>query len=124
MQWFRTRTRIVASAILVALVGLGGLSSAVHGGDCHDHECSGIGLRHDPSSHGIGTPDTASDYPLHCILCHWTRSMRPSTDAVAQIARPLTNDIRLHPELQGALSPIQAAQPPLRSPPTAAAPIS
>jgi len=124
MQWFRTRVRIVASAILVALVGLGGLSSAVHGGDCHDDECSVVALRHDPSSHGIGAPSSESEHPLHCILCHWTRSLRPSTDGAAQIARPLTNNVRPDPELRGALSPVQASQPPLRSPPTSAAPIA
>jgi hypothetical protein len=117
LQWFRARARIVASAILVSLAGLGGLSSAAHGSDCHDDECSVIALRHDPSSHGIGTASTDSEHPLHCILCHWTRSMRPSTETVHQIARPLPNNVRLDPELRGALSPVRAARPPLRSPP-------
>jgi hypothetical protein len=117
MQWFRVRARIVAAVTLVSLTALGGLSSAAHGPDCHDDDCYIALIAHDPSSHGIGTTTADGGHPLHCILCHWTRTLRPSTDAVHQIARPVTSDIRPQPDIPAALSPVQAAQPPLRSPP-------
>jgi len=118
LQWFRARVRIVATATLVSLVALGGLSSVSHGADCHDDDCAiDLGL-HDPSSHGIrsGSSDDAS-HPLHCILCHWTRVHRPSSDSAVYVARPLTNTVRIQPDVLGTLSLVQAAQPPLRSPP-------
>ncbi len=122
LQWFRARLRVVAAATLVSLVGLGGLSSATHGADCHDDDCYIALLPHDPSSHGIGSATPDAGHPLHCILCHWTRSMRPSTETVHQFARPITTDLRPQPDVLGSLSLVQAAQPPLRSPPAATAP--
>jgi hypothetical protein len=101
----------------VSLVGLGGLSSAAHGADCHDDDCAVALLDHDPSSHVIGNGSADSAHPLHCILCHWTRSSRPSTESVHHVARPLTEDVLPQTEVRVALSLVQAAQPPLRSPP-------
>ena len=118
LQWFRARARLVAAATLVSLTTLGGLSSATHGGDCHDDDCVVSLLPHDPSTHGVGTTEDAAGHPLHCILCHWTRSIRPSTETVHQIARPITTDVGPSTDVPAALSPVQAAQPPLRSPPS------
>jgi hypothetical protein len=121
LQWIRTRARLVAAATLVSLVALGGVSSVSHGGDCHDDECA-IDLRqHDPSSHGIqsGSGDSSS-HPIHCILCHWTRTLRPSNASALHLTRPLTDTVRLYTEVLGTLSLVQAAQPPLRSPPDTA----
>jgi|SRR5687767_11569156 hypothetical protein len=120
LQWFRAWARVVAAATLVSLTALGGLSSATHGADCHDEDCAYSLQAHDPSAHGIGTTQDEAAHPLHCILCHWTRSLRPSTEAVHQLARPVTTDVRPHTDISAALSPVQAAQPPLRSPPTRA----
>jgi hypothetical protein len=124
LKWFRARVPAVAGALLVSLAALGGLSTAAHGADCHDEDCGIIAVRHDPSTHAIDTAGTASDHPLHCILCHWTRSLRPSTESVDHIARPLAGEPRRYHDVSGTPSQIQAAQPPLRSPPAAAAPIA
>lgn len=124
LQWFRARVRIVAGAVLVSLAGLGGLSTAAHGADCHDEDCGIIALRHDPSTHAIGAAGSAADHPLHCILCHWTRSFRPSTESADHIARPLAGESRRYHDVSGTPSQRQAAQPPLRSPPAASAPIA
>ena len=118
LQRVRVRARVVAAATLVALTALGGLSSATHSGGCHEDECVSSLLPHDPSTHGIGTPPDEAGHPLHCVLCHWTRSTRPSTESVHQIARPITSDVRPPTDALAALSPVQAAQPPLRSPPS------
>src|SRR5688500_1259098 len=117
LGWFRARVRAVAAATLVSFVGLGGLSSAAHGADCHDDECAVALLSHDPTSHGIGNGSSDAVHPVHCILCHWTRSTRPSTESVHPLARPVTETVLLQPEVLGGLSLVQAAQPPLRSPP-------
>jgi hypothetical protein len=116
LKWFRARVRAVAAATLVSLVGLGGISSAGHGADCHD-ECAAALLDHDPSSHGIGNGSSDPVNPVHCILCHWTRSTRPPIESVHPLAGPITETVLLQPEVLGALSLVQAAQPPLRSPP-------
>ena len=117
LHWFRARARVVAAATLVSLVGLGGFSSVAHGVDCHDDDCVVALLYHDPSSHTIGNGSSDAAHPVHCILCHWTRSTRPSIEVVHHFARPVTGNVLSQPEVLGALSPVRAAQPPLRSPP-------
>jgi hypothetical protein len=121
LQWIRARGRLVAATVLVALVGLGGVSSVSHAGDCHDQDCGMSVLPHDPASHSIRTGSAAESHPLHCVLCHWTRSTRPSTEAAHHLPRPVTDPVRLYAEVLGALSLVHAAQPPLRSPPVAPA---
>jgi hypothetical protein len=117
LGWFRARARAVAAATLVSLVGLGGLSSAAHDGDCHDDDCAVALLDHDPSSHRIGNGSSEPSHPVHCILCHWTRTLRPSTASGHHLARPVTGNVLAQPEVLSAPSPVRAAQPPLRSPP-------
>ena len=116
LRWFRAGSRPLAAAILVAFVGLGGLSTASHGTDCHDEECSAA-APHDPDAHRITAPDAATSHPLHCVLCHWSRSTRPSTETTHHLISPAADDVRPHAEVTGTPSPAQAAQPPLRSPP-------
>lgn len=122
LKWFRAQSRPVAATALVSLIALGGLSSAAHGPDCHDDDCSISFFPHDPSSHSVepGAADTSS--PLHCVLCHLTRSTRPSTESAHHLAHPPAQIRGLHPEVLGTLSLVYAAQPPLRSPPIASAP--
>lgn len=117
LGWVRDRLRPVAVVLLAALLAVGGVSSVGHGSDCHDEEC-GAALAHDASSHRIrsATP-IESSHPLHCVLCHWTRLVRPSTEPVHHLARPVVRDVPLHTDVLGTLSLVQAAQPPLRSPP-------
>ncbi len=117
LQWFRARARVMAIAALVSLVGLGGLSSAGHGAECHDDNCATVLVPHDPSSHSVRNASTVAAHTLHCVLCHWTRSTRPSTESVHHLSRPVADTVRLPIEVRGVLSPTQAAQPPLRSPP-------
>lgn len=120
MQWFRAHARAVAVAVLVSLTALGGLSSAAHGGECHDEECALVLVPHDPTSHSMRDGSAAgSAAPLHCVLCHWTRSTRPSTESVHQLARPVADDVPVPAEAPGLPSAADAAQPPLRSPPLA-----
>ena len=103
----------------MAFIAVGGMSSAGHGTDCHDDTCAMSTLAHDPSSHRIGTAAADSSHPLHCVLCHWMRSVRPSTESSHHLARPVVDTVPLHPEVLGVPSAVQAAQPSLRSPPFA-----
>ena len=116
LTWVRARMRPVAVVLLAALAGLGGISSLGHPSDCHDEECA-IATFHDASSHRVGSPKSEPAHPLHCVLCHWTRSIRPSPEPVHHLARPSVDDVLPHIEVFGVLSLVQAAQPPLRSPP-------
>jgi hypothetical protein len=124
LGWFRERARPVAAAVLAALVALGGLSSAAHGPDCHDDDCSISLFPHDPASHSVepGSAETAA--PLHCVLCHWTRTTRPSTESAHHVAHHSTQVRGLRPEVLGTPSLVYAAQPPLRSPPVGSASIA
>ena len=123
LVWIRPRLRPVAVVLLAALVAVSGASAAGHGSDCHGAECAAASGPHDPSAHGIGTPSSDASHPLHCVLCHWTRLIRPSTEAAHYLARPTAGDVRPHADVLGVLSLVQAAQPPLRSPPSIPAPI-
>lgn len=121
LLWFRTRARSLAAAVLVSFVALGGMSSGSHSSECHDVECAQF-LAHDASAHRIqsGSPD--SGHPLHCVLCHWTRSTRHSAEIVHHLARPTEDGVRHHIDVISAPALIRAAQPPLRSPPSTPAP--
>ena len=116
LAWVRGRLRPVAVALLVSLVGVGVVSAAGHGSDCHDDECGAL-LAHDPSSHRVGSPVADAAHALHCVLCHWTRTVRPSTESAHHLARPVADASPLSTEVFGVISVVQAAQPPLRSPP-------
>lgn len=118
MPWFRAHARIVAATALVSLLALGGLSPAAHGGECHDEECALTLVPHDPASHSIRNGAAGpSGNPLHCVLCHGTRSTRPSAESAHHLPRPVADDVLPHSEVPGVPSRAQAAQPPLRSPP-------
>jgi hypothetical protein len=117
LAWVRERLRVIAVIVLAATVGVGGVSSVGHGSDCHGDECGLAAFPHDPSSHSVGAPSAAPSHPLHCVLCHWTRSIRPSAEPIHHLATPAADDFRFHAEVRDFLSLVQAAQPPLRSPP-------
>ncbi len=119
LHWFRARLRPIAVAALVSLAGLTSLSAAVHeAGECHD-ECAAGAVGHDPWSHVIGSATAAADHPLHCILCHWTRTSRPTTETVRDVARPVAHNVRSASDFSDPPLQILQVQPPLRSPPAA-----
>jgi hypothetical protein len=118
MRWFRVHARRLAAATLVALVTVSGVTSLAHGVECHDDECVLAVVRHDPASHSVASGSTTDAAgPLHCVLCHWTRPIRPSSEAAGFLARPRIDTVLLHFEVLGVVSQVQSAQPSLRSPP-------
>src|SRR5215510_2521900 len=86
MQWFRARARSVGATALLSLVTLTVWSALPHPDDCYDAICAVI-VPHDPSAHSVGRTDSWNgDRPLHCVLCHWTRTFRPSAQAAHLLA--------------------------------------
>jgi hypothetical protein len=118
LQWFRSQARSIAATALVSLATLSVWSAAPHQDDCHDAVCVSVVVPHDPSAHSIGRATTETDRPLHCVLCHWTRIVRPSAQATHHIALPLERNVRILVDIISAPQNVVAAQPPLRAPPS------
>jgi hypothetical protein len=116
LSWFRARIRSISAAAFVSVVALTLSSSAPHEDDCHGPGC-GVSLPHDPSGHAVGRDSGSTDHPLHCVLCHWTRVVRPPADS----AQPLSSTVEVAPrtfvDIQRAPQHVPTAQPPLRAPP-------
>jgi len=117
LQWFRSQSRAIAAAALVSLTTLTVWSAAPHGDDCHEAVCAVVVAHHDPSAHGVGRDSGSAERPLHCVLCHWTRIVRPSTDTPHHIAPAVEAQVRWYVEVSNAPQSVSAAQPPLRAPP-------
>jgi hypothetical protein len=113
LQRFRQRARAVALALLVALVALGGVS--VHGAECHDADAAVAA--HDASAHRLDAPRSESGHPLHCILCHWARTPRPSAERSHHVEQPLPETVAVLADAEPVPASISVAFQPLRSPP-------
>jgi hypothetical protein len=120
LRWFRAWSRLVSSAALVSLVTLTLWSSAPHPDDCHDRECGPVAL-HDPSGHSVSRPAHANGEPIHCVLCHWTRSLRPAPGTVPLVTPAGAEDVQASIDVFGAPSQTSLAQPSLRAPPASPA---
>jgi hypothetical protein len=110
LAWVRGRLRPLALALLVALVGVGGATAATHGPDCREDQCGAL-LPHDGSSHRVGSPITENAHALYCVLCHWTRSLRPSTESAHHLDHPAADEVLPATDVPGCVSLVQAAQP-------------
>jgi hypothetical protein len=119
LSWFRSAASGVAATLLLLLAALGAAAVSPHEDDCHDPGCMGIVVEHDASDHRFTAPSTiAESHPLHCLVCHWTRTFRPPI-AVKFVAAPAVL-VRVYPRFDfiTVARRAQVAQPPLRSPPS------
>ena len=114
LQRFRARSRAIASLLLVALAMLGGVSA--HGAECHDVETHAAGP-HDASAHRVDAPAPDAGQPLHCILCHWSRTPRPSAEGGHHVHEPAAQAFAFHAETPRPVTSIAFPFRPLRSPP-------
>jgi hypothetical protein len=121
LQWFRAHARSIAAASLVSLATLSVWSATPHHDDCHDTMCALVGAPHDPSAHSIGRDSSEADRPLHCVLCHWTRIVRPSAGTAQHISPSLERNVRILVDIVSSPQFFFAAQPPLRAPPSSPA---
>jgi len=118
LSWVRAHSRSIAAATLVSLTTLTVWSSAPHGDGCHEHECApAVVPPHDASAHHLGRESAAEQHPLHCVLCHWTRIVRPPASAALHVATVVEAGVIVHEESSVTLQQIVAARPPLRAPP-------
>jgi len=118
LQWFRSRARSVSATALLSLVTLTVGSALPHPDDCHDALCAVV-VPHDPSAHSVSRADSSNhDRPLHCVLCHWTRIVRPPTTAAYHLAPAVDRPVRFLVNVVVAPEAFLAAQPPLRAPPS------
>jgi hypothetical protein len=116
LSWFRRQSREIAGAALAALVALTLSSAAPHLDDCHGAECGAI-LPHDASSHSVSRPEQSTGHPIHCVLCHVTRSVRPTPETAHVLAPSLTGDVSATLDVFSAPSQTTLSQPSLRGPP-------
>jgi hypothetical protein len=121
LQWFRARSRAIAASALISLATLSVWSAAPHQADCHEAICASVVVPHDPSAHSIGRDTSTADPPLHCVLCHWTRTSRPSADTAYHLTPAVERNVRFLVDLVRAPQTFVAAQPPLRAPPSSPA---
>ena len=117
LQWFRAKARSFGATALLSLVTLTVWSALPHRDDCHDEICAVI-VPHDPSAHSVGRTDSSNgDRPLHCVLCHWTRIVRPSATVSHHLTPAVERTVRFLVDVVVAPEAFLVAQPPLRAPP-------
>jgi hypothetical protein len=122
LQWYRRRASRIAAVALLSLASMGGSYASVHPDDCHEG-CFPALVEHDHDAHRIraAAPMADASHPLHCLVCHWSRSFRPHTE-VRFVATPVDRTGTLvHVEIVTASPAAPVAQPPLRSPPIVSA---
>lgn len=117
LQWFRARARLVAAPALLSLLTLTVWSATPHQDDCHEAVCTSVVVPHDASQHSVGRTTSDTDRPLHCVLCHWTRIVRPLTTVAYHAAPAVQRNDRILVDPVNAPEAFVAAQPPLRAPP-------
>jgi hypothetical protein len=120
LQWFRACSRSIAVTALLSLVALTAWSAGPHQDDCHDVICATT-VPHDASAHSVSRSTSSTDRPLHCVLCHWTRIIRPSANVAHHLAPAVEHKARSLVNVISAPQTILAAQPPLRAPPSSPA---
>ena len=114
----RARLSPVAAALLVSLLAL----NLPHAADAeHDHVAVAA-FAHNASTHAIGTPQDDGAPPLHCVVCHFARLLRPRADAPTLPVPPTSAGTLVHIQIFTAARPAPVAQPPLRSPPAPSEP--
>jgi hypothetical protein len=121
LSWVRVHSRVVAAIALVSLTTLTIWSAAPHGDACHDQECASFVPPHDTSAHRLGRESAADPHPLHCVLCHWTRIVRPPASSSHHLAVVVNAGIIVHEEPPIASQATFTSRPPLRGPPASPA---
>lgn len=117
LQWFRARSRSIAATALLSLVTLTISSAGPHQDDCHEAICAAT-LPHDATAHTVSRDTPSPHRPFHCVLCHWTRIVRPPATAADSITPGVDSTVRFLIDVAYAPEGFLAAQPPLRAPPS------
>ena len=119
--WLRRRSGSVAVVALVAFAlgsGAVGLHAAHEAGDLL------VAVEHDASAHRYTADDGgATGHRLDCLACNWSRSLRLAAAEVFVAAPAVEPDTVVRARSLVLLSPVRAARPPLRAPPTSPFPV-
>jgi hypothetical protein len=120
----RHHLRTLAAAVLVSVSALGAWSTFAHGLDCFDHDDAVVAVVvHDASAHVFSSAAPADeDRPIHCVLCHWTRTFGPSVQSVSAVPSLVDRTVAIPVDDATAPRLLATAQPPLRAPPSASTP--
>jgi len=116
LQWWRTRARPIAGLALAALVTVTLASAVPHDDDCHDAACAFVSA-HDPLGHAVGDERGAPELDVHCVLCHWTRSVRPPAETPRFVSPTAECHGGTQPPVVAHRQRLASEQPPLRAPP-------
>ena len=120
LHQIRRQLRTLAATVLVLVSALGAWSTVAHDLDCHDSDGAPVLVVHDASAHAFRTttpPD--SQRPVHCVLCHWTRTFGPGAQSVSVAPVAVSRSLALPARETSPARLVAAAQPPLRAPPSA-----
>lgn len=115
LTWFRARASSIAAGLLLSLSVL----TLPHVAESHHDPDLAILIvgAHDESAHRLGTKPLDGERPVHCLACHWSRSVR----LPGHVKFPLQADGEATAVVPGeiftAARKALVAQPPLRSPP-------
>ena len=120
MHRIRRQLRALAATTLVLVSVLGAWSTVAHGLDCHDRDGAPALVVHDASAHAFrNTAPPDSQRPVHCVLCHWTRTFGPGVQTVSVAPTVVSRSLALPAGETAQARLVAAAQPPLRAPPSA-----
>jgi hypothetical protein len=118
LRLVRKRAWSAAATLLLSLL----LTSAsqvlpMHGIGRHDVACvPAVAIAHDEGAHRLGAPSGEAAHPLHCLVCHLTRTSRPSP-AVVRHTPVLQPHAFVHLDVVPAPTAVSWAQLSLRAPP-------
>jgi hypothetical protein len=118
LSWFRLQAPRIAAVAMCSLASAGLSAVTPHADDCHDTACGLIGVQHNEDDHRFETVPAAVDQDFHCLVCHWTRSFRAPVATPVLLAPAVLAGALPPLDADQAARPTQAAQPPLRSPPS------
>ena len=119
---FRRHLRGLAVAVLAALSAVGGWSTLTHGFDHHDIDNAPAFVVHDASEHAFRGPEPLDgERPVHCVLCHWTRTYGPGIQSASVVHAVASRTLSIHVVDAGLVHGLTVVQPPLRAPPVRSA---
>jgi hypothetical protein len=114
----RRHLRTWAATVLVLVSVVGAWSTAAHGLDCHDRDGAPVFVAHDASAHAFRSAVLPEEErPVHCVLCHWTRTIGPGVQSVYTALEVVSRTLAAPAPDSVASRFVASAQPPLRAPP-------
>ena len=111
--------RATIAGVLCAALLLTSFSSAIHACDDHDSDCASPSVAApDGSAPTVSASESTTDgQPVHCLVCHLSRSFRPRGETTLVSAPAVTPRPLRFVDTALIIRNFPVSQPPLRSPP-------